>query len=129
VIDSYSMTSCTMTYGPDIPGEVLQRRQKRIQQAASALEVVQAGPQLSEEADSSDDDDFGPSLTGNPNISETEALNRLEERSRSKTWVNMDPAHNPNRDGWMQNVPAELSGTFSSESAQDRAKEMMGFKK
>lgn len=118
-----------MAYGPEIPEEVLRRRHQRIQPTKAVEETSTEQPQQDQIESSSDDDDFGPTLASNFKVSEAEALKRLEERSRNKTWENMDPAHNPNRAGWMQNVPAELSGTFSSQSAQDKAQEMMGLKK
>lgn len=119
----------TMAYGPQVPEEVLQRRQKRSQPTAIIPTDAETEGRPLEDADSSDDDDFGPKLTSNETVSEAEAIKRLEERSKNKTWENMDPSENPNRAGWMHNVSAELAGTFSSDTAQERAKEMMGFKK
>lgn len=117
-----------MTYGPQVPEEVLQRRQKRSQPSATIATHPETEAHPIADIESSDDDDFGPKLTSNVTVSEAEAIRRLEERSKNRTWENMNPSDNPNRAGWMQNVSAELSGTFSSNTAQDRAKEMMGFK-
>lgn len=118
----------TMAYGPQVPKEVLQRRQKRSQPTATIPTNVDPEGRPLEDADSSDDDDFGPKLTSNATVSEAEAIKRLEERSKTRTWENMDPSENPNRAGWMHYVSAELAGTFSSDTAQERAKQMMGFK-